>query len=133
MRTWWPLAFGLTACTAAAPASSPSPASSSPIASADPLVRQALQDEHGIRIVELDIRSLSSRDLITRVLSLLGNRVEYSEHRFAATEGSAPHRLTLKAWGFHLKERAMFVTDRQIPPALHRFFFEKGLDIVYFQ
>ena len=100
---------------------------------ADPVVRKALQDEHGMQIVELDIHSLSSRDLITRVLRLLGNRVEYSEHRFPATEGSAPHRLTLKAWGFHLKEKAMFVTDRQIPPALHRFFFEKGLDIVYFQ
>jgi hypothetical protein len=38
----------------------------------------------------------------------------------------------LKAWGFNLKKKAMFVTDRQIPPALHRFFFEKGLEIVYF-
>jgi hypothetical protein len=27
----------------------------------------------------------------------------------------------------------MFLTDRQIPPVLHRFFFEKGFDIVYFR
>jgi hypothetical protein len=29
--------------------------------------------------------------------------------------------------------KAMFVTDRQIPPELNRFFFEKGMEIVYFR
>ena len=99
----------------------------------DPLIHQALQDNRGTKIVELDIHAMSSRELITRVLSLLGDQAVYSEHRFAAAEGSSQDRLTLKAWGFNLQRKPIFLTDRQIPPALHRFFFEKGLDIVYFR
>jgi hypothetical protein len=99
----------------------------------DPVIRQALQDKHGIRTVDFNIESLSSRDVIARVLSLLGDRAAYREHRFSAGAGSAQDRLTVKAWGFHVARKAMFVTDRQIPPALHRFFFEKGLEIVYFR
>lgn len=99
----------------------------------DPVIRQALQEKHNTRSFELEIDSLSSRDVIFQVLSLLGDQAAYSEHRFAAAEGSAPDRLTLKAWGFNVKKKPMFVTDRQISPALQRFFFEKGLEIVYFQ
>lgn len=99
---------------------------------ADPEIRRALQDRHGMATVELNINALSSRELIARLLGLLGDPAVYSEHRFAAADGAAADRLTLKAWGFHLTNRAMFVTDRQIPPALHRFFFEKGLEIIYF-
>jgi hypothetical protein len=99
----------------------------------DPVTRQALQEKHNTRSFELEIDSLSSRDVIFQILRLLGDRAAYSEHRFSATEGSTPDRLTLKAWGFNVKKKPMFVTDRQISPALQRFFFEKGLDIVYFQ
>jgi hypothetical protein len=66
-------------------------------------------------------------------LQLLGARAVYSEHRFAAADGSASDRVTLKAWGFSIPERSMFLTDRRIAPSFHRFFFEKGLEIVYFQ
>jgi len=76
---------------------------------------------------------MSSRDVIGRVLSVLGEQISYREHRFAAANGAAKDRLTVTAWGFHLPRRSMFVTDRQIPAGLHRFFFEKGLEIVYFQ
>jgi hypothetical protein len=99
----------------------------------DPVIRQALQEKHNTRSFELEIDPLSSRDVIFQVLSLLGDGAAYSEHRFAAAEGPAPGRLALKAWGFNVKKKPMFVTDRQIPPALQRFFFEKGLEIVYFQ
>jgi hypothetical protein len=99
----------------------------------DPVTRQALQEKHNTRSFELEIDSLSSRDVIFQILRLLGDRAAYSEHRFSATEGSTPDRLTLKAWGFNVKKKPMFVTDRQISPALQRYFFEKGLDIVYFQ
>ena len=99
----------------------------------DPMIRQALQEKHNTRSIDLQIDSLSSRDVIVQVLSLLGDGATYSEHRFSAAEGPAPDRLTLKAWGFNVKKKPMFVTDRQISPALQRFFFEKGLDIVYFQ
>jgi hypothetical protein len=99
----------------------------------DPEIKQALQDKQGVRTVELDISSLSSRELIGKVLTMLGHQASYREHRFAAANGSAQDRLTVTAWGFHLPTRAMFVTDRQIPASLYRFFFEKGLEIVYFQ
>lgn len=94
---------------------------------------KALQEGQAIRAVELDITSMSSRDVIGRVLSVLGEQSGYREHRFAAANGAAKDRLTVTAWGFHLPRRSMFVTDRQIPAGLHRFFFEKGLEIVYFQ
>ena len=99
----------------------------------DPEIVKALQETQGVRAVEIDLTSLSSRDLIGRVLTVLGDQTTYREHRFAAVNGAAKDRLTVTAWGFHLPRRSMFVTDRQIPAGLHRFFFEKGLEIVYFQ
>ena len=99
----------------------------------DPEIVKALQETQGVRAVELDLTNLSSRDLIGRVLSVLGEQSSYREHRFTAANGAAKDRLTVTAWGFHLQRRSMFVTDRQIPAGLHRFFFEKGLEIVYFQ
>lgn len=100
---------------------------------ADAEIRQALQDKDGVRTVEIEIASLTSRDLISRILSLIGDQVSYREHRFAAADGSAQDRLTVTAWGFHVPRRSLFITDRQIPTALNRFFSEKGLEIVYFQ
>jgi hypothetical protein len=98
----------------------------------DPAIRQALQDRHGIRAVELEIDALESRDIIARIFSLLGDQAAYREHRFPVA-GPAPQPLTVKAWGFHVPRKAMFLTDRQMPAALHRFFFEKGLEVVYFR
>jgi hypothetical protein len=99
----------------------------------DPEIKRALQDKQSVRAVELEIGSLSSRELVDKVLSMLGHQASYREHRFAAANGAVQDRLTVTAWGFHLPQRSMFVTDRQIPAALYRFFFEKGLEIVYFQ
>ncbi len=99
----------------------------------DAEIRQTLQDKDGVRTVEIEIASLTSREVISRLLSLLGAQVTYSEHRFAAAGGSAQDRLTVTAWGFHVPKRSLFITDRQIPAALNRFFSEKGLEIVYFQ
>lgn len=99
----------------------------------DAAIRQALQERHGIQTVEITIDALSSRDVIARVLRLLDDQAVYREHRFPAATGPAPQRLALKAWGFHVPNKAMFVTDRQIPPELNRFFFEKGMEIVYFR
>jgi len=99
----------------------------------DPEIRKALQDKQGVRSVELEIGALSSREIITRLLNLVGDPSPYREHRFAAATGAAQDRLTVTAWGFHLPKHSLFITDRQIPTPLHRFFFEKGLEIVYFQ
>ena len=98
-----------------------------------PEIRASLQAKQGIKTIELDLRSLSNRELIARVLTALGDPATYSEHRFPVAAGAARDQVTLKAWGFQLNKKPMFLTDRQIPSSLHRFFFEKGLEIVYFQ
>jgi hypothetical protein len=99
----------------------------------EPELKKALQEKQGSRIVEMDISALSSREVIGRLLSELGEQANYREHRFPAARGSAQDRLVVTAWGFLVPKHSMFVTDRQIPPSLHRFFFDKGLEIVYFQ
>ena len=99
----------------------------------DPMIRKALLERHGTTAVEIEVNALSSREIIGRLLEMFGERTVYGEHRFAGADGAAKDRVTLKAWGFHLPARSMFLTDRQIPSSLHRFFFEKGLDIVYFR
>jgi hypothetical protein len=96
-------------------------------------LKKALQEKPGLKTVELDIAALSSRELLGRLLSELGEQVNYREHRFSAARGSAPDRLVVTAWGFLLPKRSLFVTDREIPLSLQRFFFDKGLEIVYFQ
>jgi len=98
-----------------------------------PEVRKLLQEKQGIMPVVLDLASMSTRDIITRMLNLLGDPTVYREHRFSAAGDALPDRITIRAWGFQPAKKTIFITDRQIPPTLQRFFFEKGLDIVYFQ
>jgi hypothetical protein len=100
---------------------------------ADPVIRQSLQEKHNTKTLELEIDSVSSRAIINHVLAAVGEQSSYTEHRFSMSDSAARERLILKAWGFNVKKKPMFVTDRQIPAALQRFFFEKGLEIVYFQ
>ena len=100
---------------------------------ADPEISKALQDKNGVRTLELELGALSAREVISRLLNLLGDQASYREHRFGATHGGASDRLTVTASGFYLPNRSMFITDRNIPVGLHRFFFDKGLEIVYFQ
>ncbi len=99
----------------------------------EPEIKEALQEKQGIKIVELELASLSSREIIGRLLNELGEQGGYREHRFSAASGALQDRLIVSAWGFLLNKRSMFLTDREIPPSLHRFFFDKGLEIVYFQ
>jgi len=73
---------------------------------------------------------LEKKENKVRLLTELGEQAAYREHRFAAS--ASKDRLNITAWGFLLAKRGMFVTDREIPESLHRFFFEKGLEIVYF-
>src|SRR5262249_47666696 len=101
--------------------------------SASPEVWKSLPEKQGITPVLLDLTSISTREIIARMLNLLGDPTAYREHRFSAAVGSMQDRLAVRAWGFQLSKRPAFVTDRKIPPNLQRFFFEKGLAIVYFQ
>ena len=98
----------------------------------DPEISRALQEKAGVRTVEIEIGSLTSRAVIARMLSLFGDQTTYREHRFAAAGGATHDRLTVSAWGFHLPQRSLFITDRKIPIWLDRFFAEKGFEIVYF-
>jgi hypothetical protein len=96
-------------------------------------LRKALEEGENLRAVEVNIAALSSREIISKILGLLGDSTPYRENRFSAVNGTDEQKLTVKAWGFQLVKRSLFITDRQIPSALNRFFFEKGLEIIYFQ
>ena len=98
-----------------------------------PEVRKLLEEKQCIMPVVLDLASMSTREIITRMLNLLGDPTVYREHRFSAAGDALPDRITIRAWGFQPAKKTIFITDRQIPPTLQRFFFEKGLDIVYFR
>jgi hypothetical protein len=89
-----------------------------------------LQEQEKTRVIELDLARLEHKEIVTRLSSELGARAAYQEHRFSASASN--DRLKIAAWGFLLSKQGMFVTDREIPQSLHRFFFEKGLEIVYF-
>jgi hypothetical protein len=96
-----------------------------------PEIKKALQERQGMKVVELDLSSMSAKEIITRVLGELRDQTVYREHKFSADSGSKD-RVNISTAGFWLRNRSIFLTDRQIPPSLHRFFFEKGLDLVYF-
>jgi hypothetical protein len=96
-------------------------------------IKRVLQEQQGIRIIEIDLASLSSRDLIGKLLSELGDPASYREHRFSAASGMMKDRLMIVTSGFLVPKRSTFVTDHVIPEEFQRFFFEKGLEIVYFQ
>jgi hypothetical protein len=96
----------------------------------EPEIKRALQERDKIKVVELALPILQHREIMARLLTELGEQAAYREHRFSAS--ASKDRLNISAWGFLLANRGLFVTDREIPQSLHRFFFEKGLEIVYF-
>jgi len=96
----------------------------------EPEIKKVLQEKEKMKVIELDLPALEHKEIMARLLSELGEQAAYREHRFAAS--ASKDRLNITAWGFLLSKRGMFVTDREIPESLHRFFFEKGLEIVYF-
>jgi hypothetical protein len=99
----------------------------------DPAIKAALDSKQGVKTVELDFTALKSREIVAKLLGELGEEAAYREHRFAAAKGSLQDRLVMTAAGFLLPGRSLFVTDREIPARFQPIFFEKGLDIVYFQ
>jgi hypothetical protein len=99
----------------------------------EPEITKMLQERQGTYSLELDLAALSGRDIIALLLSEIGEAEVYKEHRFSAAKGANRERLNITAPGFLLSRRGMFLTDREIPQSFQRFFFEKGLQIVYFQ
>jgi hypothetical protein len=96
-----------------------------------PEIKKALEQRHGMKVVELDLSNMSAKEIITRVLGELRDQAVYREHKFSAARGNKD-RVNISTAGFWLRSRSIFLTDRQIPQSLHRFFFEKGLELVYF-
>jgi hypothetical protein len=96
----------------------------------EPEIKRLLEERDKIKVVDLALPILQHKEIMVRLLTELGEPAAYREHRFSAS--ATKDRLNISAWGFLLANRGLFVTDREIPESLHRFFFEKGLGIVYF-
>lgn len=94
--------------------------------------KKALEQAEGVKPIELDLAALSARDLISRLAAGLGESAVYREHRFSAIEGAAKDRVVFTVPGFFFSSRSLLLTDREIPKDLHRFFFDRGLRVVYF-
>ncbi len=90
-----------------------------------------LEQTDGLRVIELDMGKLSSRDLVGRLLAALGESAAYREQRFAAND-RAKEKLSLAVSGYYLPERSLLITDRDIPKDLERFFGDKGMRVVKF-
>ncbi len=101
--------------------------------SAEPEIKKILQEKQGMKTIELEVATLSSREIIGRLLTELGEKAVYGEHRFTAAPGGVGDRLMVTTSGFLASQRSLFVTDREIPASLQRFFFERGWEIVYFE
>lgn len=95
-------------------------------------VRRALKEQAGITAIEMDLQQLSSRQIIARLLGIVGERAAYREHRFPLTDGAAKDKLVVSVSGFYLPGRSMLITDREIPKDLQRFFADKRVRVVYF-
>jgi hypothetical protein len=87
----------------------------------------------GLKLIEMDLEKLSARDLVARVLSLIGESAPYREHRFPFGRGRSSDRLVVNIAGFFLPHRSLFITDRKIPEDLKGLFSEKGMKVAYFQ
>ena len=98
----------------------------------EPEIKRVLQQKQGIKVVELDLSTMSAKEIISRVLGELRDQSVYRQHTFSAGFGNKD-RVNISTAGFWLSNSSIFLTDRQIPTSLHRFFFEKGWDLVYFE
>jgi hypothetical protein len=96
-------------------------------------MKKSLQEKQSIKTIDLDLATLSSREIVAKLLGELGEQTSYREQRFAAAGGMMRDRLTVVTAGFLLPDKSTLITDRDIPLEFQRFFFEKGWEIVYFQ
>jgi hypothetical protein len=96
-------------------------------------MRMAIERDEGIVPIELDLESLSSRELIAGVLQGLGEPVAYQENRFPVNKDEPIDKLVFTVLGFYLPDRSLLLTDQQIPEDLQTFFYEQGLQLISFQ
>ncbi len=96
-------------------------------------VKQALLEREAIRPVELELNTLTSRQVLSILLATLGKGVVYQKLRFPVVKGAPEDKLVLTVSGFFLPTRSLLLTDQTIPKDLQRFFFDKGLRVAYFR
>ena len=96
-------------------------------------IKKALKKGEDITPIVLNLASLSSREILSLILTGIGERAPYKEHRFPVVEEGPRDKLVLTVSGFFLPDRSLLLTDRTIPGDFQRFFFEKGLRVIYFQ
>ena len=95
-------------------------------------VVRALIKRVEITPIVLDIESLSSRQILSFIFAGLGEGSTYQEHRFPVAKVGPKDKLVLTVSGFFLPDRSLLLTDLAIPGDLQRFFFERGLRVIYF-
>ncbi len=98
-----------------------------------PELKQALSEKEKVKVVELDIDTLSSREILSTLLVAIGKGTTYQKHRFPTADFGPKDKLVLSVPGFFLPTRSTLVTDQTIPQDLHRFFHDKGIRVVYFR
>lgn len=96
-------------------------------------VKEALQTKMGVQTIELDLATLSSREAISRLLTVFERPVAYREHHFSPAEAQVKDKLVLAVSGFFLSDRSLLLTDREVPEELRRFFSEKAIKVVHFK
>ena len=97
-------------------------------------MKKAVEESAGLKLIEIDIKSLSTREIVARVLQGLGESATYAENRFAGSEnGRLKESIVLSVRGFLVRNRSLLVTDRVIPSEVERFILNQGIKIAYFQ
>jgi len=96
-------------------------------------VKQALSEREGMKVVELDLESLSNRQILSVLFAALGKGTTYQKHRFPTAEEGPKDKLVLTVPGFFLPTLSTLLTDQTIPRELQRFFYEKAIRVVYFR
>ncbi len=81
----------------------------------DPEVVKALQETQGVRAVAPRSDHLKFAGSDHPYCESVRRPDRLSRASFPGGQGAAKDRLTVTAWGFHLPQRSMFITDRQIP------------------
>ena len=94
--------------------------------------KKALGESEKAYPVDLDVKALSPRDLISRILATLGEKSIYEENRFSVFGDPGKSRLVVTLSGFYLPDRSLLITDGRIPQPLQRFFLDKGLRVASF-
>ncbi|MGH7844782.1 MAG: hypothetical protein ACREQW_06395, partial [Candidatus Binatia bacterium] len=96
-------------------------------------LKKAVEGSAGLKLVEVDIKTLTPREIVARVLQGLGEDTIYTENRFVgANTGRLKESLVLEVRGFLARDGTLLLTDRALPRDVERFILNQGIEIAYF-